>query len=370
MRRWGLALAVGLACASAWAADAPRIAAIRVQGAHLIDAELVRARLGVRAGEPLDREALSQGLKRLYASGYVQDAELWLDRSARGAVLIVRIKENPVIGSVRFVGNEEFSDRTLKKRLKLKPGDVLSERLKRKVLARIRKGYFKKGYYQVQAEIRTKKRPDGRVDVVVAIDEGVQTRIKRIDLIGVRAFDREDVLKELISREEDLGAAITDRDVFARDKAMADVQRIETFYQNRGFLDARVEAVSARLTMDRSGFALAYAVEEGPRYRVGEIKLEGDLVPDAETLRQAITLERGAWYSLAELRASVEKLTETIGSYGYAYATVTPLFHRRTHEGFVDISFDIEKGPETYVDMIHIRGNEKTEDAVIRRELR
>jgi len=365
---WLLVLCV---CAGVAGATEARIARIEIEGLHWLEKSTVLDRLEVRSGDRFDRRAIGESIKALIRSGFVSDVKVYARNTPNGVVLRFIVRENPIIGSVRFSGNEEFSDKTLKTRLKeLKPGRVLSAGLKQRVLSRLRKGYFKKGYYQMQAELRTKRRPDGRVDVVVAIDEGPQTRIKRIQLLGVRAFEPEEILHEIISRPETLGAAITDRDIFRREAVSADVQLIERFYQNRGFLDARVDSATSRLALDRSGFLLAYAVREGVRYRVGKIRLEGDLVPSEEALRKRIKLVPGQWYSLAKLQETIDALTKAVGDEGYAYATVTPLFRRDPENQLVEISFVIEKGRRIYLHRIRFSGNEHTDDLTLRRELR
>ncbi len=365
---WAAAL---VAAAGTALAGPPRIAAIEVQGLRMLDARAALDLLTFHEGEALDRARLGESVKRLFRSGLFRDVEVRAEQARDGVRLVLRVKENPIIATLRFEGNDEFSDKTLKTRLKmLRPGRVLSPQAVHKALLRIRKGYFKKGYYQVQVEVRTHERSDGRVDVVVAIDEGAQTRIKRIGFLGVHAFAPEELAHRIISKAESMGTAITDRDVFARDKTAADVQLIEEFYQNRGFLDARVESATARVALDRSGFILAYGVREGVRYRIGEVRLSGDLVPSEAALRKRLKLHPGEWYSLKKLRETIEALTEAVGEEGYAYANVTPLFRRDPENGLVDVTFEIEKGPEIYIRRIEITGNERSDDETIRRELR
>ncbi len=364
-------LAALLAGAQAAFAAAPKVVEIQVQGLRMLDTRAALDLLSLHRGDALRREALAESVKRLFTSGLFRDVEVWAEPSEGGVRLVLKLKENPIIASLRFEGNEEFSDKTLKTRLKeLRPGRVLSPQAVHKALVRIRKGYFKKGYYQVRAQVRTHKRSDGRVDVVVAIDEGPQTRIKRISFLGVQAFSREELARKIVSKTEDLATAITNRDVFSREKTAADVQLIEEFYQNRGFLDARVESATARVAMDRSGFILAYGVREGVRYRIGKLNLEGDLVPSKAALEKRIKLKEGEWYSLKKLRETIDALTEAVGEEGYAYATVTPLFRRDPDNQLVDITFAIEKGPEIYIRRIDITGNERSDDETIRREIK
>ncbi|RMH61040.1 MAG: outer membrane protein assembly factor BamA, partial [Zetaproteobacteria bacterium] len=358
----------GDARAEAW--QELRISDIAISGNRYIEKETILDRIHLRKGMFFDRKAVSQDVKRIYRTGFFSDVRVEGHRRGNGVALEYRVKEYPLIAKVEISGNDEVTTKDLKLRLKLKPGQIFNPRNRQADINTIRKGYIKKGYYQVAVDISAKPAENGRVNVHIKIDEGVKTHIRRIRFIGNRAVDDATLRGRIASSEQSLATWITDRDIFDRKRVAADVQMIEQYYQNQGFLDARVESTSTRLSSDRQGFDISYSIHEGPRYTLGEIRLQGDLVPDRATLEREITLKQGDVYSLKALRETIMKLTETVGDEGYAYATVTPLFKRDLANRIVDITLDIDKGREVYVERIDIAGNASTNDYVIRRELR
>ncbi|MDX8402462.1 MAG: outer membrane protein assembly factor BamA, partial [Mariprofundaceae bacterium] len=187
---------------------------------------------------------------------------------------------------------------------------------------------------------------------------------------GNHAFTDADLRDAIASRTSGLMTWFTDRDVFDKRRFQADVQMLQQFYLNRGYLDIRVESSSVVIAPDRLHFAMLYSLQEGIPYHVGRIILRGDVLPDEQTLREKLELASGDLFSMEKLRKSIDAITERVGDEGYAFATVTPEFRRRPEEGKVDIALEIEKGREIYVERIEITGNEKSVDQVVRRELK
>jgi len=372
LKAWILPLVLLLLLSSqnGLAGESPRVLSIEVEGNRFVEKETILARMDTRPGLPLDRKTLSRDIRRLYHSGDFRDVRVEGVRSEQGVRLKVRVEEYPLIAKVNLIGNEEVKSKDLRLRLKLKPGYVLSPALMNADRNTIRKGYLKKGYYQVRVEFIPHPLKDGRVDLDIRIDEGDVTRIQRIAFIGNQAFSDGELADAIASRRSDLISWFTDRDVFDRKRFGADGQLLLQYYQNHGFLDAKLESSRLSMSEDKRHFDLTFAIDEGAQYRVSSLQLKGDIVPDEKTLQELIKLEEGEVYSLQKLQESVTAITDRVGDEGYAFATVTPLFHRDLTNHTVAIDFDIEKGAEVYVERIEIAGNEKTEDHVIRRVLK
>ena len=347
-----------------------RILSIDVSGNHFVETETVLAKIQSRPGQPLNRKTISRDVRRLFDSGFFSDVRVVGHRSAEGVKLVFEVEEYPLIAGFDIVGNDEIRDKDLKLKLKLAPGRMFSPANQHADRSTIRRAYLKKGYYQVDVKIRSTPRDDGRVDVVLQVDEGQVTRIKRVRFIGNKAFSDETLRGKIVSRPTDLVTWFTDRDIFERKRLTADVQLLNQFYMDNGYLDIKVESMLIALSNDKSAFDLTFSVYEGPQYRVEKINLQGDLVPDRETLMELIELKEGEIYSLSDLRKSIEAISERVGDEGYAFANVTPLFKRDITTDTVSITFDIEKGREVYVERIEVAGNQKTEDVVLRREIR
>jgi len=364
-----LLLAMTATSGTGWAAS-DRVLAIEVSGNQHIEKETILDRIYIKVGQAADRAVISRDVKRLFDSGFFSDVHVVGHRSADGVRLEYVVQEYPQIGEVTFVGLHEVKEKDLKLRLKLKPGQVFNRVNERSDINTLRKGYVKKGFYQVDVTVEQKPHGAGIVDLVIHVHEGQVTRIRRVRFIGNDAFSDSDLQEVVGSRQSDAMTWITDRDLFDKKHLDADQQMLLQHYLNRGYLDAKVESTLVSLSEDKSGFDLTFVLKEGLQYRIGKLDLQGDLVPDEETLKKLMTLEAGDTFALSDMQKTIEALTERVGDEGYAFATVTPLFHRDMDNRIVDITFDIEKGREVYIERIEVAGNEKTDDSVIRRELR
>jgi len=346
------------------------IASIDVSGNKAVEADAILERIRMRVGDKLDRMRISRDVRKLYATGFFKDISVLGVVRPDGRHLTIKVVENPVIASLDYEGLSAVKEKDLKLRMKLKPGHIFNAPELRADITTIRKGYLKKGYYQVEVKPIQHMRKDGRINLTMKVIEGEVTRIKRIRFIGNTFFDDQELAGVIASRTASLPAWFRDRDVFDRKRLDADRQMILQHYMNKGFLDAKVESTLLELSPDKHWFYVTFSIHEGPQYTVNSIKLSGDMVPDRNTLMKLVQLKEGELYSLEELRNSISDMTIRVGDEGYAFATVTPLFQRHPEQKTVDISLDIEKGREVYVERVEISGNTKSEDTVVRREMR
>jgi len=346
------------------------IVSIDVAGNKAVESDAILERMHTRIGQNINRKRISRDVRRLYATGFFKDIRVLGVVKADGRHLTIQVVENPVIASLEYEGLNEVKEKDLKLRMKLKVGYILNAPELKKDITTIRKGYLKKGYYQVDVRPVSKIRKDGRVDLTFNVDEGAITRIKRIRFIGNQAFSSKELSDVIASRTGGLSAMFKDRDIFDRKRLDADRQMLLQHYMNNGYLDAKVDSTLLALSPDKDWFYVTFSLLEGPKYQVASIKLQGDMVPDKKTLNELVELKAGDTYSLEKLRSTIDALTIRVGDEGYAFATVTPLFQRHPDLKKVDITLDIEKGREVYVERIEISGNDKTEDKVIRREMR
>jgi len=349
--------------------NAPQILSIDVEGNHNVEKEAVLAKMDSRVGETLSRRQLSRDVRRLYKSGFFSDISFSGDRTSRGVHLVCHVKEYPLIAKVEMEGNSEFPLKDLQLKMKLKPGRIYSPMYRKSDRNLLRKGYLKKGYYQVGIDFIPHKRKDGRINLLIRVHEGKITRINRIHMIGNKAFSDSTLLGQLASRQSGLFAWFSDRDIFDQKRFGADGQLLQRYYLNHGYLDMKFDSKQITMEADKKSFSLTFSIHEGPRYRVDKIDMQGDLVPDRDTLQKLVALEPGDIYSLEKMRHTITAITDRVGDEGYAFATVTPQLKRNLNDHTVAITFDIEKGREVYIERIEISGNDKTDDNVIRRQL-
>ncbi|GAV19196.1 outer membrane protein insertion porin family [Mariprofundus micogutta] len=349
---------------------ASRIISIDVQGNRFVEKETILDKMTIKVGDSLDRRKISKNIRRLHRTGFFSDVRFTGTRTAQGIHFVCHVKEFPLIASLKMQGNDEHTTKDLQLRMKLKPGRVFSPKNKTADRNTLLKGYLKDGFYQVAIHFITTPRDDGRVDLVVKIDEGNVTRISRVRFIGNKAISSGVLREEIASRQSDLPSWISDRDVFDQKRFAADSQMLQQYYMDQGYLDMKIESMHLAMSSDKKSFDLSFSVFEGPQYTVSKIDVQGDLVPDKETLKELISMKEGRTYSLTAMSESIAAITGRVGDEGYAFASVTPLMKRNIEDRTVSISFEVEKGEEAYVERIEVVGNEKTDDSVVRRELK
>jgi len=347
-----------------------RVASVEVSGNRYVESVAILASVEVKAGDKLSKRAISQDVRRLFKTGYFEDVYVVGHTENGGVRLVYTVKENPLIANLEILGNDEIVDKDLKPKLSLKPGKVYSAAKLRSDRNAIRKAYLKEGFYQVEVRAEEEVREDGRIELALHVTEGEITHIKRIRFVGNEAFSDDELRDELASKESSFSSYFSDKDVFDRERFGADARLLQQYYMNNGYLDLKIESTQLSLTPDKKSFYLTFALHEGPQYSVDKIDVQGDMVPSKEALMESVELSEGEIYSFLDLTKTISAMEEKVGDEGYAFVSVTPLFKRDVAAQKVSITFDVEKGREVYVERIQITGNKKTEDAVLRRELR
>ena len=349
------------------AQDGDIIREIRVVGAQRVDEATVRSYLRARVGDPFGADLIDSSLKSLFETGYFTDVRV--ERS--GESLVVTVVENPIINRIAFEGNRRIDDDVLESEIGLKPRQVYTRARAQADMARILELYRRSGRFSTVVEPRIIKLPQNRVDVAFEIDEGPQTRVRRIAFIGNARFGDGRLKEEITTKEAAWYRVLSDNDVYDPDRMAFDRERLNRFYLSEGYVDFRVASAVAELTRDRDGFLLTFTLEEGRRYRFGRIRLDNRLkdVPD-DALTALMETETGEWYDSELVEKTVDAMSEEVGKAGFAFVDVRPETERNPDEGTVDVVFRVDTGPRVYVERIEIEGNVRTLDEVLRREFR
>ncbi|MDQ6957244.1 MAG: outer membrane protein assembly factor BamA, partial [Mariprofundaceae bacterium] len=346
------------------------INSIEVEGNRYIEKAALLAGLKSKVGDAFNRRTLSRDIQKLYASGSYADLKVLGEPQGKGVKLTFHVQENPFITDYHMDGNEEVTYKDMSRKLKLKEGVIFSEAKLRSDINTIRKGYVKKGYYQLRVEADKKMLADGGMRLTMHVIEGEKTHVRQIRFIGNNAFSDAELSDKVSVSISGLIPWFSNKDVIDTKKFANDAQILVEFYQNHGFLDVNVESAQLSLTPDKEAFYLTFALHEGPIYHVSKLDVQGDMEPSRDQLLEAITMEEGQVYSVSDLRETIEAMTLLVGDEGYAFNSVTPLFKRNIADKTVGIVFDVEKGREVYIERIDIEGNERTDDGVVRREMR
>jgi len=352
--------------AVAWAQTATRVIdAIRVEGNQRIEPETVVSYMGLAIGDKFDSGRIDRALKSLFASGLFADVTI----RREGNTLIVKVVENPIINRLAFEGNKRIKDDALAAETQLRPRVVYTRTKVQNDVARIVEIYRRSGRFAATVEPKVIQLEQNRVDLVFEINEGPITKVKRINFIGNKHFSDNDLRDVIQTKEAAWYRFLTSDDTYDPDRLTFDRELLRRFYLSKGYADFRTESAVAELTRDRSGFFVTFTINEGRRYRFGKIDVASELRGlDTASLDEAVQPKEGDWYDADLIENTVQKLTDKVGTLGYAFVDVKPKTQRHRDKRTVDLTFDIAEGPRVFVERINITGNFRTLDEVIRRE--
>jgi outer membrane protein insertion porin family len=340
---------------------------ILVEGNERIEAETVRSYLSIAVGESFDARDINDSLKRLFATGLFADVTI----RREGSALIVRVVENPIINRVAFEGNRRIDDEDLEAETQLRARVVYTRTRVQSDVQRLVEIYRRSGRFAAQIEPKVIQLPQNRVDLVFEIDEGPLTGIRRISFVGNKRFSDGDLRDEIQTRETAWWRFLTSDDTYDPDRLTFDRELLRKFYLSKGYADFRVISAVAELTRDRKDFYVTFTIEEGERYRFGDLSVNAKLRDlQAEALLPHVTTVSDDWYDADEVEDTIQALTDAVGNLGYAFVDIRPKIKRDREERRIDITYEIEEGPRVYVQRIDIVGNARTLDKVVRREFR
>ena len=341
------------------------ISDIRIEGVQRIEPETVRSYLLIQPGEAWDDERVDKSLKALFATGLFADVNL----SRVGNTLVVKVVENPIINRIAFEGNRKLDDKDLNAEIQLRPRVVYTRTRVQNDVKRILDLYRRRGRFGASVEPKVIQLSENRVDLVFEINEGEFTGVRSINFVGSRKFSDSKLRGVVQTKENRWYRFLSTDDSYDPDRLTYDRELLRRFYLSEGYADFRVVSAVAELTPDRDGFIITFTLDEGERYRFGKIDVNirlKDLPPEA--VLPLLTVHSGDWYDADAVEKSISVLTDTLGNRGYAFVEVKPNVTRNREDRTVDITFDVQEGPQVYVERIDIVGNVRTLDKVVRRE--
>ena len=351
-------------------AQAPQgdtIQAIKIVGNARIEDSTILSYMLVQPGDAFGTERVDRSLRTLYATGLFSDVSLQRD----GSTLVVKVQENPLVNEISFEGNHNVKEEDLRKALGLRPRAVFTTRMAQQDRQKLLGVYAGKGRFAASVEPLITKLPQNRVNVIFKIVEGGETQISRIIFIGNHAFTEGDLKAVIDSREERWWRFLSSSDQFNPERVNFDRELIRRFYLEHGYADVQVTDTVAELSPDRKAFFLTFQINEGERYRVGNVTVKS-LVPKvpAEPYAGLVRQQKGAFYNGSLVEKASDSIQDKVRLTGDPFLVVNPRIARNPAKHTVDLEFDIVNGKRSWVERIDITGNTVTRDKVIRREFR
>jgi outer membrane protein insertion porin family len=304
--------------------------------------------------------------RNLVATGFFTDVRV----TRSGGQTIVTVVENNLINRVAFEGNRRLPSEALLPELQTRARQPYNPATVQADIERIQEIYRRTGRALATVSSRVVDLPDGRIDVVFTVDEGVKTGIREISFSGNEAFSDGRLRDVMTSTETNILSFLKTTDVYDPDRLAADLELIRRYYLRKGYADFRVVGTNVTFDEQREGYIIDIAVEEGQQYRVGAVAVDSR-IPDVATeeLQRRVLTRSGQVYDATAVERTLVDLTTEVARRGYAFAQVRPAGERDPAAGVVNITYIVEEGPRVYIERINIRGNTRTRDYVIRREL-
>jgi len=348
-------------------AQSTTINSVVVQGNQRVEAETIRSYLSFAAGDPYDPGEINQSLKTLFATGLFKDVRI----RRQYATVVVVVVENPVVARVRFEGNKEVEDDTLRSEVQLKPRSVYTKARVQADEQRIRDVLSRQGLYDAQVGAQVIPLGSNRVEIVFQIGDGVKTKVRAIRFVGNDSFSDSQLRYVITTTRTNWLSFLKNTNIYDPDRMLLDRELLRQFYLKNGYADVRIVSANADIIAEKGGFVLTFEIYEGPRYRFGYIDIESALPSlDVNALGGAILTKPGKRYNSEKIEKTIEALTVKVSEQGYAFGQVRPRFDRDPTTQLINITYVIDEGPRVYIERINIVGNYRTEDQVIRRQFR
>ncbi|MEM1413673.1 MAG: outer membrane protein assembly factor BamA [Myxococcota bacterium] len=353
-----------------------QIREIRVEGARRVLPDDIRASIPLRRGLPCADDEVARAAQELWDLGFFADLRFEGELVGEEIVLTITVRERPAIAKVSFEGNDEIDDEDIEEEVSLREGAILSVPDVQAQVAKIRAKYAEEGYFLARVAYEVVPTDDEtEIEVRFTIDEGEEVEIRRIHYVGNRALSDEELAGVTQLQSTRWHSFITDRNSFDEEAFEQDVQIIQAYYYDKGYLQMRVGTPRVELTSDFRFIDITIPVEEGPRYRVGAMRVAevdgsgAEQEPLEEDLRERVDLTEGDWFNRTAIATGLQDIQRTYRDAGYAYVEVSPETDLDAETRVVDIELRIVRGPPVRIERIQISGNSKTRDSVIRREL-
>lgn len=340
---------------------------IEVQGNKRISLETIKSYLPLDVGDPVSPKAIKKSISALYKTGFFSDIALFQGVDNQ---LVIRVIERPSIAEFSIEGNELIKTEDMEQALEtlgIKKGRIFNDTQMDRVILDLKRRYQNQGYYAAEVDIQVKQLPRNRVSLVIKVEEGKPASIGRITLVGNHSYEDAKLKSHLLLSES---AIIGDSDKYAKPKLQSDIETLRSFYLDRGYAEYKVNSSQVSLSLDKTQVFITLNMNEGPQYKISKVKFSGETILKVDALKTNLRIHEGEYFSRSKIIASVNAMRDRLSEEGYAFAEIQPITLLDKEDHLVSIDFRVEPKNRVYVRRIRIEGNTRTQDHVIRREVR
>ncbi|MDG1475116.1 MAG: outer membrane protein assembly factor BamA, partial [Porticoccaceae bacterium] len=350
-------------------ADDFQVLDIRIEGLQRVSAGTVFASLPISVGDTVDEASIRDATRSLFRTGYFTDVIMAQENS----ILVVGLVERPAVTEINIEGNKAIETDQLMDALQdngLAEGQIFRQVILEGMGQELQRQYVSQGRYGALVETEVKTLPRNRVSVNINIDEGDVAKIRHINIVGNKQFAEQDLLEQFEQNKTGWLSWITSDDKYSREKLSGDLETLESWYLDRGYLRFSVNSTQVSVSPDKESVFITINIDEGDVYTISGIDLAGDLIIPENQARALVLLREDAIFSQILMTTSSEYITKRLGNEGYTFAEVEGYPELDEDAKTAKVTFLVKPGMRAYVRRIEFRGNTKTSDEVLRREMR
>ncbi len=353
--------------ASALAFEPFKVEELRVEGLERISLGTVYNYLPVKVGDVMDEPLSSAAIHALFRTGFFRDVVL----EREGNTLVVFVAERPAIASIEFEGNSDIPTDQLTEQLKLigfSQGRVFDRSMLDKVKQELKRQYLGRGKYNARIRSIVTPQERNRVAIKLEIAEGEVASIHHLNIVGNRSFTEKELERKFLLGTD--GGWFSDKDQYSKQKLAADLETLRSFYMDKGYINFAVVSTQVSITPDKRHVYITINVNEGEKYTVRDVQIQGDTIVPKEQLAELIPIQSGEVFSRKKITQSTQRIGDALGNHGYAFANINPIPEVDKDKREVSLTYFVDPGKRVYVRRINLSGNIRTDDEVLRRELR
>lgn len=344
------------------------IGTITPEGNKRIDSGAIRRKISAKPGDTYSPDTLRKDLKQIFSMGYFDNVEIEVNDSPEGKAVIFRVQEKPLIKTITFTGLNKVEEEDVRDAANIKLNTILNPSKLNDAVKRINGLYRSKGYYAARSKFALEDPDENSVEVKFIVNEGDKMSISGIRFVGNEAFTDEELKNEIqTSTWNWYSSWITEAGTLKLDVLEQDAARLGAFYNNQGFIEAKIGEPEVEEAED--DLYIAFTIQEGPRYQVGTVEVQGELIEDRDKMIGLLQIRKEKFLNRKIMRDDVMKLTDLYAEHGYAFANIRPQVDKSETGKRVNITFKIEQGDLVNFNRVKIKGNTRTRDNVIRRDL-
>jgi len=353
----------------AFAMDAFTVRDLRVEGLQRISEGTVFNYLPINVGDSVDDERIREAIRALYNQALFDDIEMRRD----GDTLVIVVKERPSIEDFTIDGNKDIKTEDLMESLRgvgLARGRTFDRSVLDNVQQFLKEQYYDRGKYGVSVVADVQDRPNNTVRIHVEVKEGERAKIRQVNIVGNSQFEEDEIRADFELDTANWLSWFRQDDRYAKESLSGDLEKLRSFYMDRGYADFRVESTQVAISPNKKDIFVTIAIHEGDKYTVSEVKMVGKMVVPEESLRAYIVVQPGTTFNQARLTQSAELMGFRLGEEGYANAEIEPVPELNYEDKTVKVSFFVNPNSRVYVRRISFNGIDEIDDEVLRREMR